>query len=149
MLKGLRLRYLKNNFLYFSDNLSQSYNSSLTKNSPNFNLYNSTTNLTLPPIANVGNVQNAQNYFSGGNTPPIYEPRYLYIIDCRPNKKQYEKHRINTALHYTDLIDGTVYLSPVVDNFTLIVLYDQDGSFLQNYRSQSNDDDNDFYEENR
>lgn len=67
---------------------------------------------------------------SNSNNPPIYDTRYLYLIDCRLNKKKYEKSRINTAIHYTDLLNDTVYLSQPIDNYTLIVLYDDDGTYL-------------------
>ncbi len=54
----------------------------------------------------------------------------MYLIDCRLNKSDYAKCRIFTAIHYTDLLNDTVYLSPPCANYTLIVLYDHDGSFL-------------------
>jgi hypothetical protein len=61
----------------------------------------------------------------------------MYIIDCRLNKSKYEKSRIQTAIHYTDIIDDTLYLSPPIDNYTLIVLYDDDGTFLTSTSSPS------------
>ncbi len=54
----------------------------------------------------------------------------MYLIDCRLNKSDYGKSRIFTAIHYTDLLNDNVYLSPPCDNHTLIVLYDHDGTFL-------------------
>jgi hypothetical protein len=66
------------------------------------------------------------------NNPPIYDPRYLYLIDCRLDKKLYNKSRISTALHFSDLLNEQVYLSPPIDNYSMIVFYDQDGSFLTN-----------------
>lgn len=71
------------------------------------------------------------------NNPPIYDPRYLYLIDCRPNKKKFERAHIQTAVHYSDVLSDAVYLSPPVDNFTLIVLYDDDGTFLTSSSSSS------------
>ena len=90
---------------------------------------------------NNSNSNNANNNSSNGltlknlmhvniNTPPIYDPRYLYLIDCRVNKKSFKKHRIYTAIHYSDLLNDTVYMSPPVENFTLIVLYDENGQIL-------------------
>lgn len=64
------------------------------------------------------------------NNPPIYDTRYLYLIDCRPMRKKFEKSRIHTAIHFTDLLNDSVYLSPPIDNYTLVVLYDDDGTFL-------------------
>ena len=54
----------------------------------------------------------------------------MYLIDCRVDKKKFEKSRIHTAIHYSDLLNDTLYLSPPIDNYTLIVLYDDDGTFL-------------------
>lgn len=64
------------------------------------------------------------------NSPPIYDQRYLYIIDCRLNRKHFEKSRIHTAIHYSDLLNDSVYVSPPTDHYTLVVLYDKDGTFL-------------------
>lgn len=66
------------------------------------------------------------------NSPPLYESRYLYLIDCRLNKKHFKKHHIYTSIHYSDLLNDTVYLSPPTDNYTLIVLYDENGRILTN-----------------
>lgn len=60
------------------------------------------------------------------NTPPIYDSRYLYLIDCRVNKNLFKRHRIYTATHYSDILNDMVYLSPPSEN-TLIVLYDENG----------------------
>ena len=75
------------------------------------------------------------------NSPPIFDTRYLYLIDCRPNRKRFEKSRIHTAIHYTDLLTDSVYLSPPLDNYTLIVLYDDDGTFLTSSSSSSQQSD--------
>lgn len=64
------------------------------------------------------------------NSPPIYDTRYLYLIDCRLNKEKFKKSRIHTSIHYSDLLNDSIYLSPPTDNYTLIVLYDEDGTFL-------------------
>lgn len=73
----------------------------------------------------------AQNYMlSNSNNPPLYDLKYLYLIDCRLNKKKFEKSRILTAIHFTDLLNDVVYLSPPIDNYTIIVLYDDDGTYL-------------------
>lgn len=88
-----------------------------------------------PSNMNSTSQQQAQNAFANlmqvnSNSPPIYDTRYLYLIDCRPNRKKFEKSRIHTAIHYTDVLNDSVYLSPPVDNYTLVVLYDDDGTFL-------------------
>lgn len=54
----------------------------------------------------------------------------MYLIDCRLSRKKFEKSRIHTAIHYSDLLNDAVYLSPPLDNYTLIVLYDDDGTYL-------------------
>jgi hypothetical protein len=64
------------------------------------------------------------------NNPPIYDSHYMYLIDCRLSRKAFDKSRIATAVHYTDVLSEAVYLSPPIDNFTIIVLYDEDGTFL-------------------
>jgi len=88
------------------------------------------------------------------NAPPMYDSRYLYLIDCRLGKKKFNKHRIYTAIHYSDLLNDTVYLSPPTENYTLIVLYDENGQLLtQNSNVNSsdsafeNEDDDDYNED--
>lgn len=76
------------------------------------------------------------------NSPPIYDTRYLYLIDCRPNRKKFEKSRIHTSIHYTDLLNDSVYLSPPIDNYTLVVLYDDDGTFLTSSAPPGNQNSN-------
>lgn len=51
----------------------------------------------------------------------------MYLIDCRVNKNEFKKSRIFTAIHYSDILNDTVYLSPPSDNYTIIVLYDESG----------------------
>jgi hypothetical protein len=62
----------------------------------------------------------------------------MYLIDCRLTKRAFEKSRITTAIHYTDVLNDAVYLSPPIDNFTIIVLYDEDGSFLTSSQPSQN-----------
>lgn len=58
------------------------------------------------------------------------------MIDCRLDRKKYEKSKIQTAIYFNDILNDTAYLSPPVDN-TLIVLYDDDGTFLTSSSSSS------------
>jgi hypothetical protein len=106
-----------------TSNSSQSNQSVNTNNSNNINNNNSSNNnQPTTPL---------QSFMhSNSNSPPIYDLRYLYLIDCRLNKKQFEKCKINTAIHFSDLLDDSVYMSPPTENYTLIVLYDEDGTFL-------------------
>ena len=124
--------------------------SNFTSQNPNNHNINLNTNSTLPSIgsslsntANISHTNNNNNnsnnsnsnsstnsYHFHTNSPAIYDTRYMYLIDCRLNKSKYEKSRIQTAIHYTDLLNDTLYLSPPIDNYTLIVLYDDDGTFL-------------------
>ncbi|CAF0835450.1 unnamed protein product [Adineta ricciae] len=53
---------------------------------------------------------------------------YLYIIDCR-TKDQFKENHIITAIHWEDALNGTVYIS-VVERFSEIVLYDNEGLFF-------------------
>jgi hypothetical protein len=64
------------------------------------------------------------------NRSPIYDCRYMYIIDCRIDRKKYEHSHINTSIHYSDLLNDDIYLSPPLENYTIIVLYDDDGTYL-------------------
>jgi len=118
---------------------STSTTTTTTPKTTNTNNVNSTTNGNSSTNNNNGhstqlidpNSLSLQSFMqSNSNNPPIYDTRYLYLIDCRLNKKKYEKSRINTAIHYTDLLNDTVYLSQPIDNYTLIVLYDDDGTYL-------------------
>ena len=64
------------------------------------------------------------------NSPPIYDSRYMYLIDCRTSRKEFDRMRIHTAIHVTDLLNDTVYLSPPFENYTVVVLYDEEGALL-------------------
>ena len=81
------------------------------------------------PASNTSS-SSTNGYHFNSNSPALYDTRYMYLIDCRLNKSKFEKSRICTAIHYSDLLDDTLYLSPPIDNYTLIVLYDDDGTFL-------------------
>ena len=89
--------------------------------------------------SNNGSTSTALPMQFSNNTPPIYDSRYLYLIDCRLNRKQFDKSRIHTAIHYSDLLDDVIYVSPPVDHYTLIVLYDKDGTFLTSTSPVTND----------
>jgi hypothetical protein len=52
------------------------------------------------------------------------------LIDCRKSKKAYQKSHLNTAIYFEDILDETVYLSPPQDNYSIVVFYDEDGSYL-------------------
>lgn len=71
------------------------------------------------------------------NRPPIYDTRYLYIIDCRFERKKYDYNHINTSIHYTDLLNDNIYLSPPLEHYTVIVLYDDDGTYLTSTSDES------------
>ncbi len=110
-----------------NNNTTTNNNNTNNGNSNNSNVNNNSSNgLTLKNLMHVNT-----------NTPPIYDPRYLYLIDCRISKKSFRKHRIYTAIHYSDLLNDTVYMSPPVENFTLIVLYDEKGRILTSSSSSS------------
>jgi hypothetical protein len=129
---------------------SSSANTSSSPNLPNIALASqsvppggvnqSQTFATTASTAAIG----SQTALLNNNNPPIYDPRYLYLIDCRLDKKLYNKQRINTALHFSDILNEHVYLSPPVDNYSMIVFYDQDGSFLtiNNAPNQTNNNNN-------
>ena len=87
-------------------------------------------NTVLLPFGSTDNLPINNSIKVNNNSPPIYDSRYLYLIDCRRNKKEFEKSRIHTAIHYSDLLNDSVYLSPPFENYTLIVLYDEDGTNL-------------------
>ena len=65
------------------------------------------------------------------NSPPIYDSRYMYLIDCRSSRKEFDRMRIHTAIHVSDLLNDTVYLSPPFENYTVVVLYDEEGGLLR------------------
>jgi hypothetical protein len=80
---------------------------------------------------NTSMIPNEKYFFHvHNNRPPIYDTRYLYIIDCRLDRKKYERSHINTSIHYSDLLNDDIYLSPPLDHYTIIVLYDDDGTYL-------------------
>lgn len=123
---------MNNSNLSSSTNNSNSNNSSTNNQSNGVNNngansssnQNSSTSSTNQPIS-------VQNYMHiNSNNPPIYDSRYLYLIDCRLQKEKFDKSRIHTAIHFSDLLSDSVYLSPPTDSYTLIVLYDDDGTFL-------------------
>ena len=64
------------------------------------------------------------------NNPQIYDVRYMYVIDCRRERAAFDRLRINTAVHYKDVLDDNVYLSSPAENSTIVVLYDEDGSMF-------------------
>ena len=84
------------------------------------------------PQQNFTSMTTSNKYFCHvhNNRSPIYDSRYMYIIDCRIDRKKYEHSHINTSIHYTDLLNDDIYLSPPLDNYTIIVLYDDDGTYL-------------------
>lgn len=90
----------------------------------------SNNNTVLLPFGSTDELPVNNSIKVNNNTPPLYDSRYLYLIDCRALKSDFHKHRIQTAIHYSDLMDDSVYLSPPFENYTVIVLYDEDGSFL-------------------
>lgn len=95
----------------------------------NFRLSISNNNVLLP-FGSTENLPINNSIKVNNNSPPMYDSRYMYLIDCRLNKEAFEKSRILTAIHYTDLLNDNVYLSPPFENYTSIVLYDEDGQFL-------------------
>ena len=114
-----------------SSSSSASSSSSLSNDQQQHQQYLSADQQTSPQ-QNVTSMITSDKYFCHvhNNRPPIYDSRYIYIIDCRLDRKKYEHSHINTSIHFSDLLNEDIYLSPSLENYTIIVLYDDDGTYL-------------------
>jgi hypothetical protein len=71
---------------------------------------------------------------NGTNYPPIYDTKYIYLIDCRLDRREFQRDHIHTAIHFQDLLQDNVFVS-LNQQTSLVVIYDADGSLLTSLRS--------------